>query len=84
MFVITPEFKFLDVMNYLAPGISYDKWIKAYGCQQTKLWFPYELFDSPDKLDHPGLPDYPAWYSRQKDGYFTYFGRVGDMHAKFP
>jgi len=31
MFIITPEFKFLDVMNYLGPGTSYDKWIKAYG-----------------------------------------------------
>jgi len=25
MFAITPELKFLDVMNYLAPGTSYDK-----------------------------------------------------------
>ena len=23
----------------------------------------------PEKLDHPGLPDYPAWYSRLKGGY---------------
>jgi len=62
MFVITPEFKFLDVMNYLGPGTSYDKWIKAYSSKQTKSWFPYEWFDSSDKLDYPGLPDYPAWY----------------------
>jgi len=45
-------------MNYLAPGTSYDKWIKAYGCQQTKSWFPHEWFDSPDKLVYPGLPDH--------------------------
>ena len=71
MFVITTEFKFLDVMNYryLGPGTSYDKWIKAYGCKQTKSWFPYEWFDSSDKLDYPGLPDYTAWYSKQKAGY---------------
>ena len=62
MFVITPEFKFLDVMNYLGSGTSYDKWIKAYSSKQTKSWFPYEWFDSSDKLDYPGLPDYPAWY----------------------
>ena len=24
-------------------------------------------FDNPEKLDYPGLPDYPAWYSRLKD-----------------
>ena len=69
MFIITPEFKFLDVINYLGPGTSYDKWVKAYGCKQTKSWFPYEWFDSPDKLDYPGLPDYTAWYSRQKAAY---------------
>jgi len=60
MFVITSEFQFLDVMNYLGPGTSYDKWIKAYGCKQTKSWFPYEWFDSPNKLDHTGLHDYTA------------------------
>jgi len=69
MFIITPEFKFLDVINYLGPGTSYDKWVKAYCCKQAKSWFPYEWFDSPDKLDYPGLPDYTAWYSRQKAAY---------------
>jgi len=69
MFMVTPEFKFLDVMNYLAPGTSYDKWSKAFGCQQTKSWFPYEWFDSPDKLVYPGLPDHTAWYSLQKNEY---------------
>ena len=28
MFINTPKFKFLDVLNYLAPGITYDKWVK--------------------------------------------------------
>ena len=31
MFINTPKFKFLDIMNFLAPGISYDKWVKTYG-----------------------------------------------------
>ena len=44
------ELKFLDVINYLGPGTSYDKRVNAYGCKQTKSWFPYEWFDSPDKL----------------------------------
>jgi len=69
--MVTPEFKFLDVMNYLAPGTSYDKWVKGYGCQQTKSWFTYEWFDSPDKSVYPGLPDHTAWYSRQKNEYST-------------
>jgi len=67
--MVTPEFKFLDIMNYLVPGTSYDKWIKVYGCQQTKSWFPYEWFDSPDNIVYLGLPDYTVWYSRQKNEY---------------
>ena len=31
IFIIISEFKFLDVINYLSPGTSYDKWVKAYG-----------------------------------------------------
>ena len=26
-FIITPEFKFLDVINCIGPGTSYDKWV---------------------------------------------------------
>ena len=69
MFINTPQFKFLDIMNYLAPGITYDKWVKTYGATQTKPWLPYEWFDSPDKLDYPGLPSYFAWYSQLKNAY---------------
>ena len=58
MFMITPELRFLDVMNYLGPGTSYDKWVKAYGCTLIKSFLPYEWFDSSEKLKYPGLPDY--------------------------
>ena len=56
MLINTPKFKFLDVMNYLAPGITYDKWVKTYGATLAKSWLPYEWFDSADKLDYLGLP----------------------------
>jgi len=69
LFIITPELNFLDEINCLGPGTSYDKWVKAYGYKQTRLWFSYEWFDSPDKLVYPGLPGYTAWYSRQKAAY---------------
>ena len=64
MFLLTQEFRFLDIINYLGLGTSYEKWTKAYECTAEKSWFPYEWFDIPEKLDHPGLPDYPACYSR--------------------
>ena len=69
MFINTPKFKFLDVINYLAPGITYDKWVKTYGATLAKSWLPYEWFDSPHKLDYPRLPPYFAWYSQLKGAY---------------
>ncbi|KAL9959950.1 hypothetical protein ACROYT_G033329 [Oculina patagonica] len=69
MFLLTQGFRFLDIINYLGPGTSYEKWVKAYGCEATKSWFPYEWFDSPEKLDYPGLPDYLAWYSKLKNSF---------------
>lgn len=40
MFMSTPEFKFLDVINYLAPGTSYVKWVETHGAKLQKSWFP--------------------------------------------
>ena len=40
--------------NYLAPGLSYDMWCKAYGCELKKLIFPYEWLDTFEKLSHVG------------------------------
>ena len=66
MYMNTPQFKFLNVTNYLSPGITYDKWVKTYGAKQTKSWLPYEWFDIADKLDYKGLPPYWCWYSQLK------------------
>ena len=69
MFINTHKFKLLDVLNYLAPGITYDKWVKTYVATLSKSWLPYEWFDSPDKLYYPRLPPYFAWYSQLKGSY---------------
>ena len=69
MFIKTLTLLFLDIINYLGPGTSYDSWIKAYGASAQKAWLPYEWLDSPDKLDYPGLPDYIHWYSKLKGEY---------------
>ena len=66
MFLTTPNFEFFDIINYLGPGTSYEKWIKTYGSGQTKSWSPYEWFDSSDKLDYEGLPPYRRWFSKLK------------------
>ena len=83
MFINTPKFKFLDVLNYLAPGITYDKWVKTYGATLTKSWLPYEWFDSPAKLDFPGLPPYMAWYSKLKGEYVLTLKEYDDCHRVF-
>ena len=54
MVMKTNSFRFADIINYLGPGTSHEKWVKAYGCSVQK---------------YPGLLDYPAWYSRLKGGY---------------
>ena len=63
----TPHLRFLDVTNFLAPGFSYDKFLKAYECPQTKGFFPYEWLDSLEKLDHPSLPPHEAFFSTLKN-----------------
>ena len=60
------RFKFLDVINYLAPGVNYSKFLKAYHAEESKSYFPYEWFDSTEKLNHPCLPPYEAFWSELK------------------
>ena len=62
----TKKLKFLDIINFLAPGYSYDKYLKAYGCELQKGHFPYEYMDGIGKLDS-ALPPQEAFYSRLKN-----------------
>ena len=39
MFLSTPNFKFLDIKNYLAPGLSYDAWWRAMVVSFKNLLF---------------------------------------------
>ena len=68
MFLSLPQFKFLDIKNYLAPGLSYDAWCRAYGCELQKLAFPYEWFDSFEKLNHEGPVKYEEFFSSLEGG----------------
>ena len=62
----TTNLKFLDVTQYLAPGVSYDKYLKAYGCELQKGHFPYEYMDGIGKLADRALPPQAAFYSQLK------------------
>ena len=70
-------------MNYLAPGITYEKWVKTYGATLSKSWLPYKCFDSPDKLDYPRLPPYFAWYSQLKGSYVISLKEYADCQRIF-
>ncbi len=50
------ETQFLDIVNYLAPCFSYDKYLKAYDCELQKGHFPYEYMDGIRKLEDRALP----------------------------
>ena len=63
----TTNLKFLDVTQYLAPGVSYDKYLKAYGCELQKGHFPYEYMDDLQKLEDRVLPPQSAFFSRLKN-----------------
>jgi len=60
-------FNILDVTSYKAPGVSYDKFLKAFDVNENKGFFPYEWFDGVEKLIHPSLPSHEDFYSTLKD-----------------
>ena len=64
MCLSTDKLKFVDICNYLAPGFSYDKYLKAYGCAQRKGHFPYEYMNDLCKLEDRALPPQSAFFSR--------------------
>ena len=67
----TKFLKLLDISNYVAPGFSYDQFLKANECEQTKGFFLYEWVDGLDKLDETSLPPRAAFYSSLKNANIT-------------
>ena len=67
----TDFLKLLDISNYLAPGFSYDQFLRGYECKHTKGFFPYEWVDWLDKLDETSLPPHAAFYSSLKNTNIT-------------
>ena len=82
----TKDFMFLDQMNYCAAGTSLSSFIKGYDIDEQKGWFPYEWFDSYDKLDYPvknlKITDF---YSSLKDENITHanFNKLMEICDKY-
>ena len=54
-------------MKFLGGATTSDSFLKAYKASETKGYFPYEWFDTPNKLDEQQLASYDDFYSKLKN-----------------
>ena len=55
--------KFMDILQFLAPGYNLKSFFKAFGVSEQKGFFPYDYFTHADQLDETTLPPYETFYS---------------------
>ena len=61
------DIQILDIMKFLGGATSLDSFLKAYKASEIKGFFPYEWFDSADKLENEELPPYEAFFSKLRN-----------------
>ena len=59
----TDHLKFLDVLQFLAPGYNLKSFFKPFDVTKEKGFFPYDYFTHADQLDETTLPVYDTFYS---------------------
>ena len=59
--------QFLDIVNFLGGATTLDNFLKAYGASEEKGFFPYEWFDSAEKLNETQLPPIESFWSKLKN-----------------
>ena len=64
--IATERLKFLDVVSYVAVGVDLSSFLKAYGANAPKSFFPYEWFTGLDKLSAVVFPEFSDFYSSLK------------------
>lgn len=63
----TDRLRFLDITNFLAAGVSYSNYLKAFEVEEIKLWFPHEAWQgSLDFLKRRTFPEHAEFYSTLK------------------
>ena len=62
----TEHLKFMDILQFLAPGYNLKSFFKAFGVREQKGFFPYDYFTHADQLDETTLPPYETFYSTIK------------------
>lgn len=60
--------KLIDVSRYLAAGVSYSKFLKSYGIEESKSFLPYSYITDVEVLNETQLPSLEsgAWFSEIK------------------
>ena len=59
--------QFIDIMNFRGGATSLDFLLKTYKTSRTKEFFPYEWFDSPEKLTYPKFPPHNEFFNRLRN-----------------
>ena len=62
----TEHLKFMDILQFLAPGYNLKSFFKAFGVSEQKGFFSYDYFTSAEQLDETTLPPYDIFYSTIK------------------
>ena len=57
------DIQLLDIMIFLGGATSLDSFLNAYKTKETKVIFPYERFDCPEKMNNKELPPYDSFFS---------------------
>ena len=65
-FIKTEHLKFMDILQFLAPGYNLKSFFKAFGVSEQKGFFPYDYFTSSEQLNETTLPLYDTFYSTIK------------------
>ena len=61
------DVQFPDILKFLGGATSLDSLLKAYKTNETKGFFSYEWFNSPNKLDETFHPPYECLFSKLRD-----------------
>ena len=58
--------KFMNVLQFMAPGYNLKAFLKAFDTTEQKAWLPYEYPQDPHQLEERQLPPYESFYCTVK------------------
>ena len=57
------DIQLLDIINFLGGASSLDSLLKDFKTKKTNVFFPYECFDFPEKMNNKELLPYDSFFS---------------------